>query len=162
MLDLSGFSQYGMYGEQEERTAFYTQDSIAFAPIICYESIYGDYLAEHVRNGANYLFIITNDGWWGDTDGHRQHNLYAKLRAIEFRRYVARSGNTGISCVITPSGEMIIQTKWWERTTLRENIRPLSVMTYYAQHGDYIGRIASFMAVGFLISAYVRRKTKKV
>lgn len=160
ILDIIDFDQYGAYGPQEERTAFYTLDSIAFAPIICYESVFGDYIAHHVRNGANYLFIITNDGWWMDTDGHRQHNLYAKLRAIETRRWIARSANTGLSSVIDPSGKIIAQTEWWERTVLKEKVRPLTGLTFYVRYGDIIGRISAFMAIGFMISAYVRKKVK--
>ena len=161
VLKIINFDQYGMYVPQKERTAFYTQDSIAFAPIICYESIFGDFVAEHVRNGANYLFIITNDGWWADTDGHRQHNMYAKLRAIEFRRYVARSANTGISSVIDPKGNTIVDSKWWTRDVLSAKIRPIKTLTYYAQQGDYIGRIAAFMAIGFMVSAFVRKRINR-
>src|SRR5690606_15737264 len=87
----------GGYGSQEEPSVFYSQIGIGAAPVICYESIWGDYVADYIRKGAQFIAIVTNDGWWGNTSGKDQHLLYAKLRAIENRRWVARSANTGIS-----------------------------------------------------------------
>jgi apolipoprotein N-acyltransferase len=63
------------------------------APIICYESVFGEHVAAHVRNGANLLCIMTNDAWWGTSPGYRQHLAYGRLRAIETRRDIARSAN---------------------------------------------------------------------
>jgi apolipoprotein N-acyltransferase len=60
------------------------------APAICYESIYGEFMSKYIRNGANLICIITNDGWWKNTPGHKQHMNYARLRAIETRTWVAR------------------------------------------------------------------------
>jgi apolipoprotein N-acyltransferase len=81
-IDLGGIS--GSLGMQEERVAFFTQDKkFAAGPIVCYESVYGEYVGEYVKKGANFLAIITNDGWWGDTPGYRQHLQYGALRAIE-------------------------------------------------------------------------------
>ncbi len=77
------------------------------APSICYESIYGEFMSKYVRNGANLICIITNDGWWKKTPGHKQHMNYARLRAIETGTWVARSANTGISCFIDPYGTVI-------------------------------------------------------
>ncbi|WP_431217736.1 nitrilase-related carbon-nitrogen hydrolase [Puia sp. P3] len=68
--------------------------------------MYGEFMSRYVRNGANVVAIITNDGWWGNTPGYRQHESYARLRAIETRRWVIRSANTGVSCVISPAGEI--------------------------------------------------------
>src|SRR5690606_35475140 len=87
----------GGYGRQDNPTVFYAQSGIGAAPVICYESIWGGYVAEAVKKGAQFIAVITNDGWWGNTSGKDQHMAYAKLRAIETRRWVARSANTGIS-----------------------------------------------------------------
>jgi apolipoprotein N-acyltransferase len=87
----------GGFGSQEEPSVFYSQSGIGAAPVICYESIWGDYISQYVNQGAQFIAIITNDGWWGDTSGKDQHFQYAKLRAIETRRWVVRSANTGIS-----------------------------------------------------------------
>ena len=71
---------------------------IKIAPVICYESVYGEYVTDYIKKGANLIFILTNDAWWGDTQGYKQHASYARIRAIETRRSIARSANTGISC----------------------------------------------------------------
>ena len=79
----------GSLGTQAERSVFQHPKGYAnFAPIICYESVYGDYVADYVRKGAQVLCIMTNDGWWGDTPGYKQHLSYARLRAIETGRWV--------------------------------------------------------------------------
>ncbi|MES2388745.1 MAG: apolipoprotein N-acyltransferase [Bacteroidota bacterium] len=100
-IELGGAS--GGLGYQDYRSVFKTGQG-PIAPVICYESAYGDYLTGFIRNGAHMIGIITNDGWWGNTPGHKHHWAYAKLRAIETRRYIARSANTGISGYIDPSG----------------------------------------------------------
>jgi len=101
----------GSLGEQEERTVFTSANGlIKAAPIICYESVYGEYVTDYVKNGANILCVITNDGWWRDTPGYRQHFNYACLRAIETRRSIVQSANTGISGFINQRGEILQAT----------------------------------------------------
>lgn len=120
------------------------------APIICYESIYGEYITGYVRKGANLLTIMTNDGWWGNTPGHRQHLNYARLRAIETRRWVARSANTGISAVIDETGNIRDTRPWDTAAVIRYNIPAETALTFYVKHGDYIFRIFSVLA-GLLV-----------
>jgi apolipoprotein N-acyltransferase len=146
ILDLGGST--GTRGTQEHRETFNShRDSVSIAPVICYESIYGAYVSKYVDNGANFIFIMTNDGWWGETIGYRQHLHYARLRAIETRRSIARSANTGISCFINQKGRIIKSTNWWEEAAIRETIHANDEKTFYVQYGDYIGRVADFMAV---------------
>ena len=125
------------------------------ASLICYESVFGGYVTEFVRNGANLIFVITNDGWWGDTPGHRQHFEMSKLRAIENRRSIARSANTGISGFINLRGDVVEQTNYWEAAALRNTMTVNDEMTFYSQHGDYLYRIASFLAVLILCFTFV-------
>ena len=94
-------------GVQNNRTNFQSKENIIVAPIICYESIYGSFVTEYVRNGAQLLIVISNDAWWGDTEGHRQLLSYSRLRAIENRRAIARSANTGISAFIDKNGRIV-------------------------------------------------------
>lgn len=133
-----------------------TANGITFAPVVCYESVYGGFIAAQCRKGASAIFIITNDGWWEDTPGHRQHHSIARLRAIETRRYVARSANTGISSVINQRGDVIQKTKYWEPAAFRETIQLNSEPTFYVVYGDVIGR--SFSFVFFLLLAYLAVK----
>ena len=126
------------------------------APLICYESVFGGYVTEFVREGANLIFVITNDGWWGDTQGHRQHFEMSKLRAIENRRGIARSANTGISGFINQRGDVIEQSNYWEPIALRNTLNVNDEITFYSQHGDYLYRIASLIAVLLLCFSFVK------
>lgn len=148
-IDLGGTS--GSLGIQTDRTVFFSSDKTGVAPVICYESIYGEFVSDYVKKGANLLFIITNDGWWGDTPGYKQHLAYGKLRAIETRRSIARSANTGISCFIDQRGDVYSETRWWEAVSIKGTLNKNSETTFYVRHGDYIGRILSYFALVFFI-----------
>ena len=120
-IDLGGTT--GSLGEQDERTVFHTADPrVAVAPMICYESVFGDHVAAHVRNGANFLAIMTNDGWWGTSPGYRQHLQYGRLRAVENRRDIARSANTGISCFIDQRGSVLQATEYGVPAAVRGTV----------------------------------------
>jgi apolipoprotein N-acyltransferase len=116
------------------------------APIICYESIYGEYVAGYVAKGANILNIMTNDGWWGNTPGHKQHLHYARLRAIETRRWIARSANTGISAVIDDHGNILDTRAWDTASVIKYNTPIRTHKTFYVKQGDFIYRAFALMA----------------
>ena len=148
--DFGGTS--GTLGRDKERKVFAdAQHYFVASPIICYESIYADYITEYVRKGANILTIITNDGWWGNTQGYRQHMNYARMRAIETRRWVARSANTGISCFIDPLGTIYDPQPWDVAASIKMNIEPLQANTFFVRHGDYLSRIINVVSVVFLL-----------
>jgi apolipoprotein N-acyltransferase len=137
----------------------------AIAPAICYESIYGDFMTGFFRNKANLMVIITNDGWWGNTAGHKQHLAYGRLRAIESRRWVVRSANTGISAFIDPFGTIVQQQEWDTAATLKQEIQPMEKQTFFVRFGDWISWIMIIGAI-LLLSwsslVYVsRRKNSK-
>ena len=158
-IDLGGAS--GSLGSQDERAVFYTSSGEAIAPAICYESIYGEFMAEYIKNGGEAIFIITNDGWWADTPGYRQHMNYAKLRAVENRRSIARSANTGISCFINQKGDITKKSGWWVEDVLKETINLNKELTFYTRYGDYIARISMFLSVIMILYFIVRRYTMK-
>lgn len=147
----------GGFGYQDKPSVFYAQSGMGVAPVICYESIWGGYVAQYVAQGAQFIAVITNDGWWGNTSGKDQHMEYAKLRAIETRRWVARSANTGISCFINQRGDVTKQTQWWHATALKEDINLNEELTFYVKHGDYIAVFASFLAAVFFVFLIVRQ-----
>ena len=124
---------------------------------VCYESVYGEYYTDYIRKGAEAMTIITNDAWWGDTPGYRQHLSYASLRAIETRRAIARCANTGISAIISPSGEIIQPTPWWEPAVIKSQIPLRNDLTFYVIHGDIVGRICTFLFWMLLLAFLVRR-----
>ncbi|MFD2162007.1 apolipoprotein N-acyltransferase [Paradesertivirga mongoliensis] len=140
----------GSYGRQDEPSVFYTQSGIGVAPVICYESIWGEYVSDYVDKGAQFIAIITNDGWWGNTSGKDQHLAYAKLRSIETRRWIARSANTGISAFINQRGDITRRSGWWHATALKENINLNDELTFYTRHGDYIAIAACILSGAFL------------
>lgn len=146
ILDLGGTT--GSRGTQNYRGTFkHTTDETRIAPVICYESIYGEYVTDYIKNGANFIFVITNDGWWGNTSGYHQHLTYSQLRAIETRRSIARSANTGISAFINQKGEILNHTEWWVRDAIKNTLKANTVSTFYVRYGDFIGRIAAFFAI---------------
>ena len=147
--------------KSEDTVSVFDYGKYKAAPLICYESVFGGYVTDFVRNGANMIFVITNDGWWGDTPGHRQHFEMSKLRAIENRRSVARSANTGVSGFINQRGDVVEQSNYWEPTALRNTLNVNDEMTFYSRHGDYIYRVASFIAVLVLCFTFVISIKKK-
>ena len=160
-VNLGGTS--GSLGTQEERATFHSDNNrIIVAPAICYESVYGEYFTGWIKNGANIGAVITNDGWWGDTPGYRQHLSYSSLRAIETRRYIARSANTGISAIINAKGEIIKKLGWWQRGYITGAVITNDKTTFYVRWGDYIGRISTLLALlmlPVLLVRYLKRNT---
>lgn len=158
-IDLGGTS--GSLGKQAEPSVFQVNEKITAAPIICYESVFGNYVSKFVKKKANLITIMTNDGWWGNTAGHRQHFQYARLRAIETGKYIVRSANTGISGYIDPEGNIIEQTKFWEEAAIKVPVLVNDKLTFYTRTGDYLGRIAAFTSVLLLILLISKGLIKK-
>lgn len=160
-LSISLGGTTGMYGTQEKPTVFFNQNGEqGVGPIICYESIYGEYVNQYATQGAELYAIITNDGWWDNTPGYEQHLAYARLRAIEGRRVIVRSANTGISAIIDSNGELIEQTNWWEPAVIKARVQLHSEPTFYLRYGDYLGRIASFVAILLVLLTIVKSLNK--
>lgn len=158
MLDFGGTS--GSMGMPDSIRIFNGPNGLNVASAICYESVCGEYVGQMVEKGANLIAVITNDGWWGNTQGHKQHMAYARLRAIEHRRVVARSANTGISGFIMPNGEILKELSWAKTGVLRANIPLVNDCTFYTLHGDYLGRLASFLLI--LLSLFALVKSRSV
>ena len=149
---------------QDEISLLHVRDSqgedIPVGCAVCYESVYGEYYTDYIRKGARAMTVITNDAWWGDTPGYRQHLSYASLRAIETRRAIARCANTGISAIISPSGKILKPTPWWEQASIRSYIPLWDDLTVFVTHGDVTGRICSFIFMLLLMALAVRFITK--
>ncbi len=157
-IDLGGVA--GTLGLQKEREVFTSVDKVSCAPVICYESIYGGYVTDYFEQGADFIGVITNDGWWHDTQGHKQHFNYARLRAIENRSWVARSANTGISGFIAPDGTVAKTLTWDKKGTVKHEISKRWKETWYTKYGDYLGRVFAFLSIALLLSIcmkYVKR-----
>ncbi len=135
--------------------------SVPVGAVICYESVYPEHCAEYVKKGAELLAVITNDAWWGDTPGYKQHLSYACLRAIETRRNIVRSANTGISAVIDKYGNVTESTQWDEPAYLKGKVSLNDGMTFFVRQGDIVGRFCVFLSVLLLLSMAVRWLIRK-
>ena len=131
-------------------------DNIPLGCAICYESVYGEYCTGYVRKGAKVLAVITNDAWWGDTPGYRQHLSYASLRAIETRRDIVRCGNTGISALINQRGDILSESHWWQREVLTGTVNTTSRETFFVRYGDIAGRLCTLLALLIALALGVR------
>jgi apolipoprotein N-acyltransferase len=160
-IDLGG--TVGSLGKDSTQHVFVNHKTgLVSGTLICYESIYGEFATKFVQKGAQLLFIITNDGWWSDSPGHRQHAAFAALRAIENRRYIARSANTGTSLFVTPKGEEYSKTAYWSQAAIASELVPQKRLTFYTRYGDYIGRACELAAAILLIGTFFFKIRKRI
>ncbi len=155
-ISLGGTS--GSLASDDEAKVFYTYQKIRLAPVICYESIFAQYVSSYVKKGADVICVITNDGWWGNTPGYKQHFDFARLRAIENRRCVARCANTGFSGFIDDEGNILQQSNWWKEEVLSGKVELNKSETYFTKNGDNIGFWAMVLAVFELIKLFFIKK----
>ncbi len=153
----------GGYTPQDDRNVLANRDGLRLAPAICYESIYGEHISRYFQKEANLLAIITNDGWWRNTPGHKQHWLYARLRAIETRNWVARSANTGISGFIHPSGYWTTSQPFNTAACIRQPI-PIADnhMTFYVRNGDILSILSLTLFAGLWIWILATRRRREI
>jgi apolipoprotein N-acyltransferase len=159
LVDQLGGSMAG-HGTQPERSVFNSPEGTKVGTMICYESIFGEYAGGYLRKGANFMTIITNDGWWDDTGGYRQHLRFAALRAIEGRRAIARSANTGSSCFINQRGDISQATDYGVEAAIKGNLTLNDRLTFYTIWGDLIARIALFTTIILLLNSVARRLSR--
>ena len=168
IINLGGTT--GQLGVDKYRRTFLLRNErhpygVQAAAPICYESVYGEHFAGFTADGAQLMMVITNDGWWHDTEGYRQHFSYSRLRAIETRRWVCRAANTGISGFISPRGEVVQSLGWDQRGTLTQQVQPLRKVTFYATWGDYLGRLGGYvflLSLLYYVSYRMRKKSHLV
>ena len=140
-LELGGYT--GTYSPRQESTTFVLPDeSIGILPIVCFESIFGPYCSRNLPEEKGFICMITNDGWWKHTPGYQHHFNFSPIRAIENRRDFVRVANTGISAIINASGGVVARTPWWEKATLKGKVSLRKGRTFFARHGDYLGRLS--------------------
>lgn len=106
--------------------------------IICFDSIYDSIVRDSVRDGAQLIALSTNDSWYRDSAAVYQHNKHAVLRAVESGRYLLRAANTGISSIISPTGEVMKSIGAQKEGYITENIVFRNSATPYARSGNVI------------------------
>jgi apolipoprotein N-acyltransferase len=145
----------------EKTPKVFNHDNTIIAPLVCYESIYGGFNAAQGKQGASFIAVITNDGWWGDTPGYLQHFDFSRLRAIENNRWVVRAANTGKSGIISNKGDVMVETNWWEATGFNYQIQLQHNTTIYQLLGDYIGIIACVIFTFLIFISFLIKSLKK-
>ena len=154
-LELGGYN--GTYSNRQESTNFESPDgSMSILPILCFESVFGPYCAQNLTEKKGFICMITNDGWWKNTPGYRHHYNFSPIRAIECRRDLVRVANTGISAIIDARGMVMTQTPWWEKATLKGEVHLRKGRTFFARHGDWLGRISLALGVFLTIGSILR------
>jgi len=151
----------GMVTPQKEREVFKNQKGNYFAPIICYESVFGNYVSEYTEKNAEILCVITNDGYWDRSLELNQHFQLDRLRCIEQRKSMARAAYTGISGFINQKGEIIVQSPAEIPIALKGTIKANNQKTFYQQNGDGIGKIAVLGTFILLVLIVFRTFLKK-
>lgn len=153
------WGKIGGFGKGDEPTTI-IGDSFVTGGLVCYDSVYPTWIRKFIQNDAGFITIITNDGWWGNTSGHHQHFAYARLRAIEFDRWVVRSANNGISGIINPKGDIMVKTNYWERTGFIYNVPSIHTSTLYNQNGDWLSYLSLLLTFSFWAFLAIKTQMK--
>lgn len=123
---------------------------------ICYEVVFAELAAAQVRQGAELLTTLTNDGWYGYSWAPRQHLAQAVLRTVETRRWLVRAALTGISAAVDPSGRVAAEIGVGETGVLVAEPVPCGGLTLRARLGDWWGALAAVGAFGMLAVGWKR------
>ena len=130
---------------------------LRFSTVICFESIFPQLVSSFVRKGAQFIVILSNESWWGKTDGSFQHCQLDILRAIENRRWIVRCSNGGASCFIDPFGHILQLTPLDVATNIKCSIQPLDEITFYTKCGDWFAGICIATSLIIVLIAFVYR-----
>ncbi|HEX8618851.1 MAG TPA: apolipoprotein N-acyltransferase [Thermoanaerobaculia bacterium] len=123
----------------------------SYGPAICYEVVYPQIARTQVRNGADVIVTITNDGWYDGTSAPPQHLQQARLRAIETDRYMLRAATTGISAFIDPTGRILSSVPMGKDGTIYAKFQARTTITPYVRFGDWFAWLASLAVVITLV-----------
>ena len=131
-------------------------DGHTYGTFVCYESIFGDEVRQFVKNGAEVLVNISDDGWYGDSGAAWQHLNMVRMRAIENHRWILRSTNTGITSTISPSGRVVAALPRHVRSAINVPFGYESDTTFYTVHGDLFASLCALVTLGALAFGFKR------
>jgi len=159
-FSLSGITSW-QKGDEATIMNFRSRDgqTVSFANIICYESIFPGLVSTFVRRGAQFLTLVTNDGWYGTSYGPWQHAAIGRLRCIENRRAMARCANTGVTLFYDSFGRSIAETPWWQVSVLTAEVPLENGITFYTAHPDLVP-LSCLVISGVLVVVGVLRKKR--
>jgi apolipoprotein N-acyltransferase len=130
-------------------------DDVKVAAAICYEALYPAKVADLVSNGAQFLTVITNDGWFSRTHGEYQIAAFSRLRSIETRRATARAANTGVTWLVDRYGRVHEQSPWWSEQTLAGPVALSDELSLYVRYPDYLPRACTWLTLALMLSAVI-------
>ncbi|MDC1067703.1 apolipoprotein N-acyltransferase [Candidatus Kapabacteria bacterium] len=144
-----GISSWGIGKDQHNLLLSNNDSQINIGNIICIESIYPEFCRNFALQGAEILSIITNDSWYDGTPGPEQHWQIARIRAIENRRYIVRSANSGVCGIIAPNGQEINRLNQYKQSGIIVKAKKVKTLSFYTKHGDLLAK--SLFLIGVLI-----------
>jgi apolipoprotein N-acyltransferase len=144
--------------ESGQKHSLFAYKNNLLAVNICFESLFPNLIRQFVKEGANVLINISNDGWYLKTSAPYQHFSFNIFRAIENRRYLIRSANTGISAVISPFGEVLASTKIYKKTCFDYVLAGINYLSFYSKFGD-VFIFVCFLFIFIFLSKKIIRKS---
>ncbi len=135
-------------------------DILKLNGLVCYESIYPDFVASFIQKGAQLITVVTNDSWYGNSSGPYQHKEMSVLRAVENRRSVLRAANGGISCYINPLGITKVQSGMFTKDIITEDVPIETGETVYTKTHSVIPVLCSVFSL-WLIGLIILKKMKE-
>ena len=144
------------------RIVVFPLDDRRMGSFICYESVFPEEVREFVRQGANLLVNLSNDGYFGHSAAREQHLEIARMRAVENRRWLLRSTNDGITAVIDPGGRVNLRLPMYREVVANMNFAYVEGMTFYTEHGDWFAWGCLLAAVVALFFSQMPHYTPRV
>jgi apolipoprotein N-acyltransferase len=143
----------------DDLISYSENDSLFINGLVCYESIFPDFIAGFVDEGAQVIAVVTNDSWYGKLSGPYQHKEFGVLRAVENRRSVVRAANGGISCIINPLGITETESKMFERTVIVGDVPVETKKTFYTQNPLIVPVLSSAFSI-WILGLFILKKIK--
>lgn len=144
-------------------TANINSKAVKIGGLVCYESVFPVFVTHFVERDAQFLVVVTNDSWYGNSSGPYQHKEFAALRAVENRRAVVRSANGGISCLIDQRGITIKETEMFTRDYLVVDVSLNDEKTFYTKNPFIFPVLCSVFSLwifGMNILLWMKKKFK--
>jgi apolipoprotein N-acyltransferase len=135
-------------------------EGLSIGMLICYEDILPAFVRRVMAASPDILVNITNDAWFGNSNEPRIHLALAVFRAVEHRRFLVRSTNTGISAVIDPAGRILHETPVFTRANLLGTVSPMYGQTWYQLLGDWPGYLCVLAVLAYTQASWRPKQTR--
>lgn len=126
-------------------------DDIRIGVLLGFEVLLGDYARRYPRQQADFLAVLTQDGWWGNTPGYRQHLNYLRLRSIETRRSIVQVASSGSTALLAPDGSVIFRADARQSTARLAAVPIQKGLTFYVRFGNWLGIVALIVSVALVL-----------